>query len=74
MSTKHGHTIYENEILDEFDYGSNPNCCIRLCLLSNIYKYKQISTKLGHNEYECKMSDGFDYGSSHTRSVGVLSP
>ena len=25
MSTKHGHNIYyENEILDEFNYGSNP--------------------------------------------------
>ena len=23
MSTKHGHNIYDNEILDEFDYGSN---------------------------------------------------
>ena len=22
-STKHGHNIYDNEILDEFDYGSN---------------------------------------------------
>ena len=28
------------------------NCYIRLCLLSNIYKYKPFSTKLGHNEYE----------------------
>ena len=49
-------------------------CCIRLCLLSNIYKYKPVSTKLGHNEYEHKIYDEFDYGSSHTRSVGVLSP
>ena len=24
MSTKHGHTIYDNEMLDEFNYGSNP--------------------------------------------------
>ena len=24
MSTKHGHNIYDNEILDEFSYGSNP--------------------------------------------------
>ena len=24
MSTKHGHNIYDNKILDEFDYGSNP--------------------------------------------------
>ena len=23
MSTKHGHKIYDNEILDEFNYGSN---------------------------------------------------
>ena len=23
MSTKHGHNIYDNEILDEFNYGSN---------------------------------------------------
>ena len=24
MSTKHGHNIYDNEILDDFNYGSNP--------------------------------------------------
>ena len=24
MSTKHGHNIYDNEILDESNYGSNP--------------------------------------------------
>ena len=24
MSTKHGHNIYDNEILDEFNYGSDP--------------------------------------------------
>ena len=24
MSTKHGHNRYDNEILDEFNYGSNP--------------------------------------------------
>ena len=24
MSTRHGHNIYDNEILDEFNYGSNP--------------------------------------------------
>ena len=24
ISTKHGHNIYDNEILYEFDYGSNP--------------------------------------------------
>ena len=24
ISTKHGHNIYDNEILDEFNYGSNP--------------------------------------------------
>ena len=24
MSTKHGQNIYDNEILDEFNYGSNP--------------------------------------------------
>ena len=24
MSTKHGHNIYENEMVDEFNYGSNP--------------------------------------------------
>ena len=24
ISTKHGQNIYDNEILDEFDYGSNP--------------------------------------------------
>ena len=51
MSTKHGHNIYDNEILDEFNYGSNPtvtsrdicpwirkNCLIWLCLPSSIYK------------------------------------
>ena len=50
------------------------NCCIRLCLLSNIYKCKPISTKLGHNEYEHKNSDEFDYGSSDTRSVSIIYP
>ena len=24
VSTKHGHNIYDNKILDEFNYGSNP--------------------------------------------------
>ena len=24
IGTKHGHNIYDTEILDEFDYGSNP--------------------------------------------------
>ena len=24
ISTKHGHSMYDNENLDEFDYGSNP--------------------------------------------------
>ena len=24
VSTKHGHNIYDNEMLDEFNYGSNP--------------------------------------------------
>ena len=24
MCTKHGHNIYDNEILDDFNYGSNP--------------------------------------------------
>ena len=24
ISTNHGHNIYDNEILDEFNYGSNP--------------------------------------------------
>ena len=24
ISTKHGHNIYDNQFLDEFDYGSNP--------------------------------------------------
>ena len=24
ISTNHGHNIYDNEFLDEFDYGSNP--------------------------------------------------
>ena len=24
ISTKHSHSIYDNDILDEFDYGSNP--------------------------------------------------
>ena len=87
VSTKLGQNIYVQQNLNEFDHGSNwtktsgviwswivKNCCIRLYLLCNVYKYKPISTKLGHNEYEHKISDEFDYGSSHTRSVGVLSP
>ena len=24
MSNKHGHNIYYNEMMDEFNYGSNP--------------------------------------------------
>ena len=38
------------EQLELFALGKN--YCIRLCLLSSIYKYKEISTTLGHNEYE----------------------
>ena len=30
ISTKHGHSIYDNEILDEFDYGSNPTVTSRV--------------------------------------------
>ena len=65
VSTKLGQKIYVQQILNEFNHGSDwtkttrvicssigKNCYIRLCLLSSIYKYKPISTKLGHNEYE----------------------
>ena len=51
ISTKHGHNVYDNEILDEFDYGSNMTvkswvicpwirkiCSIWLCSHSSIYK------------------------------------
>ena len=38
--------------LELFALELGKNCCIRLNLLSSIYKYKPISTKLGHNEYE----------------------
>ena len=31
MSTKHGHNIYDNEILDEFNYGSNPTVTGVIC-------------------------------------------
>ena len=87
VSTKLGQDIYVQQKLNEFDHGSNwtettgviwswivKNCCIWLCLLSNIYKYQPFRTKLCHNEYEYKISDGYDYGSSHTRSVGFLCP
>ena len=40
------------EQLELFALELGQNGCIRLCLLSSIYKYKPISTKLGHNEYE----------------------
>ena len=30
MSTKHGHNIYDNEILDEFNYGSDPTVTSRV--------------------------------------------
>ena len=62
------------EQLELFALEMGKNCCIRLCLLSSIYKYKPISTKLGHNVYEHKISDEFSYGSSHTRSVSVICP
>ena len=65
VSTKLGQNIYVQQILNEFNYGSDcigttkvicswigKNCYIQLCLLSSIYKYKPISTKLGHNEHE----------------------
>ena len=34
------------------------NFCIRLCLLSNIYKYKPISTKICHNDYQMSLIMG----------------
>ena len=37
------------EQLELFTPELGKNCCIQLCLLSGIYKYKPISTKLGHN-------------------------
>ena len=65
--TKLGQNIYIQQNLNEFDQWSNGtrttgiicswienNCCIRLCLLCSIYKYKPISTKLGHNA--CKLA------------------
>ena len=65
VCTKLGQNIYIQQILNEFNHGSDctgttrvicswigKNCCIRLCLLSSIYKYKPISTTLGHNEHE----------------------
>ena len=33
MSTKHGHNIYDNEILDAFNYGSNPTVTSELFAL-----------------------------------------
>ena len=87
VSTELGQNICVQQNLNEFDHRSSwtkttgvicswivKYCCIWLCLLSNIYKYKPISTKLGHNEYEHKILDGFDNGSSHTRSVSVICP
>ena len=51
ISSKHGHNIYDTEILDEFDYGSNPtvtsgficpwirkHCLIWLCSHLSIYR------------------------------------
>ena len=86
VSTKLGQNIYVQQNLNEFDYGSNwtgttgvicswivKKCCIRLGLLSNIYKYKPISTKLGHNDYEHRISNEWLWV-SHTRSVSVICP
>ena len=50
------------------------NCHIRLCLHSNICKYRPIKTKLGHNIYNCKISDEFDYGLTWTGTNGVICP
>ena len=33
MSTKYGHNIYDNEILDEFNYGSNQTVNVELFAL-----------------------------------------
>ena len=33
MSTKHGHNIYDNEILDKFNFGSNPTVTSELFAL-----------------------------------------
>ena len=87
VSTKLWQNIYVQQNLNEFNHGSSwtgttgvicswimKNCCIWLCLLSNIYKFKPISTKFGHNEYEHKIPDEFDYGSSDTRSFSVICP
>ena len=71
VSTKLLYTnIYVQHNLNEFDHGSNwiektgvicswigKNCCIWLCLLFSIYKYKPISSKPGHNVYELKISE-----------------
>ena len=48
--------------------------CIRLCLLSSVYKYKPVRMKFGSNVYEHKISDEVDFGSSYTRSVSVSWP
>ena len=87
MSTKHGHNIYDNEILDEFNYWSNPtvtsgvicpwirkNCLIWLCLHSSIYKCRPMSTKHGHNIYDNEILDEFNYWSNPTVTSGVICP
>ena len=76
MSNKYGHNIYDNEILDEFNYGSNPtNIWSYLplnkeklfnltCLHSSIYKCRPVSTKHGHNIHDNEILDEFNYGSN----------
>ena len=87
INTKLGQNVYDHNISDEFDYGSNQTrtvrvicpwilkiCHIWLCLHSSICKYQPISTKLGHNIYTHKVSDKFDYGTNRIRTSGVICP
>ena len=69
VSTKLEQNIYVQQNLNEVDHRSNwtgttgvicsgigKNCCIRLCLLSSIYKYKPINTKPMYMSIRSQMS------------------
>ena len=85
MSTKHGHNIYDNEILDEFNYESNQtvtsevicplfkkDCYIWLCLHSFTCIYRPVSTKLGQKIYAQQNLYEFNHGSNWTGTTGVI--
>ena len=88
IGTKHGHNMYDNEILDEFDYGSNltvtsgvicrwrKNCLIWLCLLFSTLAStnNNQSAPTLVRMYVTKILKEFNYESNRDRMVRVICP